>query len=414
MLKFEFPSVREIKVYERLIKTNVLSTGLSKKALDALPLPSLEMIYTRLWQAWFGDQATFADEWLCLFLLAEDLTGFQLEALVQKDIEQLGMRDTGAMHSYYYRESLTREQMTTFLDRHGYRTDYLGPEALRQKTYLACRRLTRPLPWSALLDRLDTAELARYPRLAYLKAIHQELTEKQWNTRPITPETISRQLGQLSQWLNHKDFSRIGAAYRQARPVKSLLIVEGETEKLLLPIFAQAMNLNFDELGIHILPAGGKNHVLSIYRQQAKVLNCPIFTILDQDAQGIAEEIRADFRKGDYIFTIQEGEFEDLYDLPLVLRTINRNYQPYPEVTVEGFRKIAANSNARGRVQTLRAVWQAYNLGTFDKIEFAIKYAEAFRQMAGPQAANTPPKAIRKLIETILTVRHSSSAYHSS
>ncbi len=414
LLKFEFPVIREIKVYERLIKTNVLSTGLSKKALDALPLPALEMIYVQLWRAWFGEKPSLADEWLCLFLIAEDLAGFQLETLVQEDIKQLGIRDTGAMHSYYYQGDLTQPQMVTFLAKHGYRTDYLQSESQRFKTYLACRRLSRPLPWAALLERLEAGELSRYPRLAYLKAIHQQLTQKGWNQEAITPENLPKYLDKLSQWLHHKDFSSIGATYHQARPVKTLVIVEGETEKLLLPIFAQAMSLNFDQLGVHILPAGGKNHVLSIHRQQAKVLNCPIFVVLDHDAQAIGDEIRSDLRKGDYIFTIQDGEFEDLYDLSLVLKTINQNYQPYPEITEYGFQQIATQSYAKGRVQTLKALWQAYNLGSFDKIEFAMKYAEAFQKGPTGTEPYPLPKAIRRLIETILTIRHSAQAYQPS
>lgn len=414
LLKFEFPVVREIKVYERLIKTNVLSTGLSKKALDALPLPALERIYVQLWRAWFGENPSLADQWLCLFLLAEDMAGFQLETLVQEDIKQLGLRDTGAMHSYYYQGALNPQQMVTLLTRHGYHTGYFTPNSPGAKTYLACRRLSSPLPWAVLLEQLTPAELIRYPRLAYLKAIHAKLCEKGWNQEAITPETLPRQLDKLSQWLHHKDFSKIGATYHQARPVKTLVIVEGETEKLLLPVFSQAMSLNFDHLGIHILPAGGKNHVLSIYRQQATVLNCPIFVVLDQDAQAIGDEIRTDFRKGDYIFTIQEGEFEDLYDLPLVLKTINQNYQPYPEITEYGFRDLATQSYAKGRVQTLKALWQAYNLGSFDKIDFAMKYAEAFQQGTAGTEHYPLPKAIRRLIETILTIRHSAHAYPSS
>ncbi|WP_303673518.1 ATP-dependent endonuclease [Vampirovibrio chlorellavorus] len=418
LLKFEFPPIREIKVYERLIKTNVLSTGLSKKALETLPRHYLEIIYAHLWQAWFGDQTQLADEWLSLFLLAEDLDGFLLPALVQQDIEQIGLRDTGATPSYYYQGDLNREQMATFLARHGYRTDFLtqqeGPDAGSGGSlallYLVCRRLTHILPWTALLQKLEPAEVERYPRLAYLKAIYEALGQKGWLTQSISPQTVLKHLNALSLWLNHKDFTAFGAACHQARPVKALLIVEGETEKLLLPVFAKAMNLDFDRLGIHLLPAGGKNHVLSIYRQQAKSLNCPIFTVLDQDAADIAAELRANARKGDYIFSIEEGEFEDIYDLSLVVKTINTHYQPYPEVTMHSLQTFASENQIKGRVQTLRALWQAHNLGSFDKVRFATQYAETFQQI-GQAAPVPPPKAIRRLIETILTIRYSAKAH---
>ncbi len=415
LMKFEFPAIREVKVYERLIKTNVLSPGLSKKALEALPLPSLETIYRMLWQAWFGQSVTLADEWLCLFLLAEDLESFRLNELVQQDIEQLGLRDPGTMHSYYYQGPLNREQMTTFLTGHGYRAEFLNatdaePAPIDPSlafSYLACRKLSRPLPWHALLEKLTASDLERYPRLAYLQAVAADLQATPWMQTPITSESLLAQLTQLRAYLNTQRFARLSAGFGLARPPKTLVIVEGETENLLLPILAKTLHLNLEEQGIHLLPAGGKNHVLSIYRQQSRVLNCPIFIVLDQDAYAIADELRTNFRDSDAIFTIEEGEFEDTYNLKLVLQAINQNYQPYPEVTPGSFREMSLNIKAKGMVQTLKALWQAYNLGSFDKIEFALQYRELLQALKPEAAQKALHPTIRTLIESMLEVRQS-------
>src|SRR5262249_16169680 len=97
-------------------------------------------------------------------------------------------------------------------------------------------------------------------------------------------------------------------------------------------------------------------------------------------------------------------EFEDLYDLNLILRAINRHYQPYPEVTRERFQELAEASQAKGRVQALKVLWQSYNQGSFDKIEFARRYAEMIKPDTQHGKLVTPPAGSRKVVETILKV----------
>lgn len=413
LLKFEFPAIRDTKVFERLIKTNMISTGISKKTLETLPLSALETIYRTLWQCWFGAAEINADQWLTLFLLAEDLDAFRLDELMQQDIEQLGHRDPGLMHRYYYDGPLTREHLITFLAGHGYRSDLLQAvgetdQAALSLAYFACRKLTHPFPWTQLLGSLTEGELTQAPRLAYLKTVAQALAKQPWAQANVTVNNVQQHLKALNQWLNQDGFSAIGARFGLARPVQELVIVEGETEKLLLPVFAEAMGLNLDTLGIALLPAGGKNHVLSIYRQQARVLSPPIFIILDSDAQAIAEELQTDLRDQDAIFIIEQGEFEDIYDLDLVLHTVNQHYQPYPEINRQGFAQIAEDNHAKGRVQALKAVWQTYNLGSFDKIEFAIHYREIFCQAQARPMPKLLPAPVQTLIERILSIRQAS------
>lgn len=410
LLKFEFPPIRGPKVYERLIKTHVLSAGLSKKVLETLPLPFLENIYRELWQACLGTGDSSGNQWLTLFLLAEELREFNGGQLVAQDINQIGLRDTGTLHSYYYREHLSREDMIAFLTGHGYRTDFLAQqetdqESAMQLAYLACRRLSASLPWQELLTSLDVADELKYPRLARLKAINALLARQSWTRRPITPDTLATGVDKLNKLFSGKEFTEIASRYASPRPVQELVIVEGETEKMLLPLFAEAMDLDFNALGIDILPAGGKNHVIALYRDFARTLNAPVCIVLDSDAAEIAEELASSLRPQDYVFQIAEGEFEDLYDLELTLKAINQHYQPYPEVTRRGFQELADGSNARGRVQALRAIWQAYNLGSFDKIEFAGHYAELLKPAPGSAKRVPPPAAIRKLLGTILNVR---------
>jgi len=95
LLKFEFPPKREVKVYERLIKTNGLSSGLSKKVLESLPVSWLETIYRDLWQSFCGESDSPVNNWLSLFLLIEEFEEFELSQWVVEDIRLLGERTTG-------------------------------------------------------------------------------------------------------------------------------------------------------------------------------------------------------------------------------------------------------------------------------------------------------------------------------
>lgn len=413
LLKFEFPPVRDVRVYERLIKTNGASSGLSKKVLESLPLPWLETIYRDLWRPFCGPVSSPQNDWLTLFLLVEEISEFDIAQWVQEDIKLLGERETGILHSYYYRESLNRENLVALLGGHGYRTDFLAAlneeqsqdEACLQLAYLACRRFTNALPWVELLALLEPLDLSKYVRLSRLKLVQAFLTELDWTQAALTPETLLAAVERMQALLQQAEISEIAALASLPAPVKELVIVEGETEKLLLPRFAQAMGLDFNALGIAIVPAGGKNHVLALYRENSRNLRIPICVLLDSDAEEIVDELSLSPRPQDFIFHIAEGEFEDLYDLGLIIQTVNLYYQPYPELTEASFRDLATESHAKGRVQALKAVWQAYNLGSFDKIEFAGKYAELFGPLDSGKYAGQPPAAIQKLIEVILQVR---------
>lgn len=416
LLKFEFPPMREIRVYERLIKTNGISSGLSKKVLESLPVSWLETIYRNLWQPFCGESPSSKNDWLSLFLLVEEIGEFDLDQWVSQDIRLLGERDTGVMHSYYYRGALNRDNLVALLSGNGYRTDFLTVldevqsqcEMDLQLAYLACRRFTRVLPWAELLSRLEPADLAKFPRLARLQRILELLESERDVEEPLLPEKLLHAVDWMRAFLQKAEVAEVAALTGLPSPVKELVIVEGETENLLLPLFAKAMGLDFNALGIYLLPAGGKNHVLSLYRENALNLRLPICVVLDRDAEAIVDELSLNPRPQDYIFHIAEGEFEDMYDLPLMLQTINRYYQPYPELTEEGFKEISKDSRAQGCVQMLKAVWQAYNLGSFDKIKFAGQYAELFStKIAEKSGGQYITKAIEKLIQTIVQVRTS-------
>lgn len=402
LLKFEFPVTRSQKVFERLLKPNLLSAKLSKKTLEELPVPAIEFAYHAVWQEAFGPDDRTRNELLSLLLLAEELIEFDPVQLVAQDIQWLGTHEAAGLHSYYYSGEISREPLLTLLKENHYRTDFLeavdssDTSALRL-AYLACRRLTYPLPWVGLLSALDAVMFDRFPQLARLNRLHALLGAEGLYQDPLGPQDFRAVYESMAAFLEGPAAQMAASQCQTSRPVKELIIVEGETEKLLLPLFAESMGADFNALGIFILPAGGKNHVMALYKQHAELLNCPIFVVLDGDATEVVKGLQEVLRPQDFVYQIQEGEFEDTYDLKLILQTINQHYQPYPEVTPSTFTDEALAG--QGRVQILKSIWQSYNLGSFDKVEFAGKLAEMI------QPNMQPPQATRLLLDTILKVR---------
>jgi hypothetical protein len=462
LLKAQWPLRRVSGVYERLLKTNALSPGISRKVLEGLPIPTLEAIYRLLWQGFrtteshssstpirpvaaqqaqeisntkkTANQSGFhGDALLSLFLLAEEMHEFIPLVLVRDDIRFLGQREAPAMHGYYYDGELTRPHMIRFLRGQGYRSDFLEAcddpaEAALHRDYLACRRLGAPLeqplglpeqflPWSNLLTSLSAEEMVRFPRLGRLQAVlhllkveHLEAGSTHVFTQPLTPKHFVSQWEAMQRFLQSESLMKIASDHRQPRPLRVVVLVEGETEKRLLPLFAQAMGHDFDALGIDLLPAGGKNHVIRLYREYADYLAVPLCVLLDNDASEIAAELRGVLRPGDRVFCFSEGEFEDTYSPVRMLETINRVYQPFPELTKHELNQATLASGNRGRVPALRTLWQTYGFGTFDKVAFADQYAESLQQIAPGSPAAIPPEPIREILAMLLAVRDQASA----
>lgn len=122
-------------------------------------------------------------------------------------------------------------------------------------------------------------------------------------------------------------------------PIEKVILVEGITEEILLPKFAKLCGCDFDKRGINLISAGGKNQVVRIFYQLADVLKLPIFVLLDSDAKSNFEEIKPKLRKGDVVYVLKNGEFEDVLPLNLIKRTLNQMLKNFSSVSIEDLRK---------------------------------------------------------------------------
>ena len=84
-----------------------------------------------------------------------------------------------------------------------------------------------------------------------------------------------------------EDSYNLGLKY----PIRKLVLCEGITEEILLPVFANILDYNFEKNGVQLISAGGKNQVVKLFYKYSDELKIPIFVLLDRDAEENTKEI---------------------------------------------------------------------------------------------------------------------------
>lgn len=148
-------------------------------------------------------------------------------------------------------------------------------------------------------------------------------------------------------------------------PIKKIVLCEGITEETLLPEFAKICGFDFDQNGIHIVSAGGKNQVVKYFYTFAESLKIPIFVLLDSDAKSNLEEIKPKLREFDKIHILKCGEFEDLLPDELIFKTLNYETENISLAPIQNIDEYGSN------VEFLEEFFKHRGLHEFKKAEFA-------------------------------------------
>ena len=101
-------------------------------------------------------------------------------------------------------------------------------------------------------------------------------------------------------------------------PIEKVVITEGITEEILLPVFAEHLGLNFDKNGIQVISAGGKNQVVKLVYTLANQLKLPMFILLDNDAKENYEQILPKLREFDKIYLLSHANLRIYYQKSLL------------------------------------------------------------------------------------------------
>ena len=188
---------------------------------------------------------------------------------------------------------------------------------------------------------------------------------------------LNNQIKKLDLAFDFENIYKLAETYRNQnhsrKPLKLIVLVEGATEEVLLPLFSSVAGIDFEKSGIELVASGGKNQVARIYAEINHGVNLPIFIILDADAQEIADEIGKIIRPQDRLYLISGGEFEDILPDELICRATNSYYGLTGKINKE---EIKINNR---KTVTLANVWKQKGFGEFKKAEFAQIIAESIK-----------------------------------
>ena len=169
----------------------------------------------------------------------------------------------------------------------------------------------------------------------------------------------------LSKINEEENSSEMRSKYSTHFPLQKIIIAEGITEEILLPVFSKILDVDFDRYGFHIISAGGKNQVVKAFYHYADILRLPIFVLLDNDAKENLEQIKPKVRETDKIHLVQSGEFEDLLPISLILRTLNNHLKNLSSVELSDF------DTELSMVKNLEEIYKEKGLEDFKKADFA-------------------------------------------
>lgn len=147
-------------------------------------------------------------------------------------------------------------------------------------------------------------------------------------------------------------------------PIEKVVITEGITEEILLPVFADHLGLNFDKNGIQVISAGGKNQVVKLVYTLANQLKLPMFILLDNDAKENYEQILPKLREFDKIYLLSHGEFEDILPKELIIKTLNDYFKNLNIIEDNEFED-------ERMVKNLEEIFKKKGFHEFKKAEFA-------------------------------------------
>lgn len=167
-------------------------------------------------------------------------------------------------------------------------------------------------------------------------------------------------------WLKNilsEDILKLRVQKKLRFPIEKVVIVEGITEEILLPEFAKLCDYNFDENGVYVISAGGKNQVVKLFYQLSESLKLPMFVTMDIDAQENFKEIKPKLRKCDKVHILQCGEFEDALPIKLIERTLNKEFKNI-SITEPVSRDVKM-------VKVLEDIFKHRGMHEFKKAEFA-------------------------------------------
>ncbi|HEY9788375.1 MAG TPA: TOPRIM nucleotidyl transferase/hydrolase domain-containing protein, partial [Candidatus Obscuribacterales bacterium] len=163
----------------------------------------------------------------------------------------------------------------------------------------------------------------------------------------------------------------------------ALMLVEGPTEAVLIPHFAQRLHCGLSHLGCHLIASGGANQVVRRYLYWREMLTTPVACVLDGDAHEARRTVEENRRELDILSVLRAGEIEDAIDLPLFVELLNAYIDSLggvnsPFLVGSSAVRMEDFDGHQFRKPALKRIFRERGLGTFDKVDFAKFVSEHF------------------------------------
>lgn len=196
-------------------------------------------------------------------------------------------------------------------------------------------------------------------------------------------------------------FREVYAAWRNRLPgmflPQLLLIVEGQTEALLIPYLTRSLGLDLDNVAVLVAPVGGAKQAARRYLDLRDLVDISIVVVLDNDAAEESQLVMDMLRPCDRLHVLSSGEIEDVFDKAVVIELLNRYLQPLKDTAPITLSELEGKER---RTVILNRLWRERGLGDFDKVGFAKSIVDG-----GIKADQIPSeiKAIANLLKGALS-----------
>jgi putative ATP-dependent endonuclease of OLD family len=108
-----------------------------------------------------------------------------------------------------------------------------------------------------------------------------------------------------------------------------VMFVEGFTEKVVFPIWSKTIGVDFDDLGISLIPVRGKSsgkYHLTVWTEATENVGIPYYFVLDKDAHKEAEQLRNKLIEEENLFLLRKGAIEEYYPNDRITDALKKEY----------------------------------------------------------------------------------------
>ncbi len=256
------------------------------------------------------------------------------------------------------------------------------PEKKLKRVYIEtiCSHLISPSFKKSDVEKFDNKSLKDYFTQIWNNSIESNFgilsNENKLNINYIEQEKKCYQLSKeiLNLMPDNADFEtlinnikkiQIPNEFNEYKTPKKVVLTEGITEEILLPVFLKQAETDRQKARVEIIGIGGKSRTLKFYNTFKEQLKIPVYILLDKDALPIFEEVKTSLRNIDKAHLISKGEFEDVIPKNLFKNAINSEFKLQAKISVNDF------EDNLSMVENLHEIYRKNGFGEFKKSKMA-------------------------------------------